>query len=421
MRSWCARAFLLAAGLLALPAAALAQTADELFDDSVVRDVRITINSSDWAALKENFRENIYYPCSLEILGATYHNVGIRSRGLGSRSGTKPGLRVDADRYSADQTIAEQKSFVLDNLVQDPSMLKERLTMAFFRRMGLPAPREAHARLFINNQYAGLYAIVEAIDKNFVGRTFGQDNHGGVENDGYLFEYDYTKEYKFEYLGANLDEYKIFDPKTHENQAAAKIWQPIEEMVRTINQTPDSTFVSDMAKYLDLGLFVKHIALEAFIGEDDGILGYAGLNNFYFYRFEDTMRSQFLVWDKDNTFAGPEFPIMRNINDNVLSRRTVNVQQYRNSYLDTLLQAAQSIEEKESASEESDDKGKPESQPGWLEREITREFEQIRTVAQSDHFKPYSNQDFQDAYDRLLEFARNRAAYVRNEVKAIRP
>ena len=326
------------AGLLALPAAALAQTADELFDDSQVRDVRITINSNDWAALKQNFRENIYYPCSIQVLGVTYHNVGIRSRGLGSRSETKPGLRVDADRYAVDQTIAGLKSFVLDNLVQDPSMLKERLTMAFFRRMGLPAPREAHARLYINNQFSGLYAVVEAIDKGFVGRTFGEDNHGGTENDGYLFDNDYTKEYKFEYMGSNLNEYKIFDPKTHENQADAQIWQPIEDMIQTMNETPDSTFGSDMAKYLDLGLFSKHIALEAFIGEDDGILGYAGLNNFYFYRFEDTTRSQFLVWDKDNTFAAADFPIMRNVNDNVLSRRTLNLQAQRDYYLDTLLE-----------------------------------------------------------------------------------
>jgi spore coat protein CotH len=420
MRSWCARAFLLA-GLLALPAAALAQTADELFDDSLVRDVRITINSNDWAALKENFRENIYYPCSIQVLGVTYHNVGIRSRGLGSRSDTKPGLRVDADRYAVDQTIAGLKSFVLDNLVQDPSMLKERLTMAFFRRMGLPAPREAHARLYINNQFSGLYAVVESIDKGFVGRTFGEDNHGGTENDGYLFEYDYTKEYKFEYLGSNLDEYKIFDPKTHESQAAAQIWQPIEDMVQTMNQAPDSTFASDMAKYLDLGLFSKHIALEAFIGEDDGILGYAGLNNFYFYRFEDTTRSQFLVWDKDNTFAAADFPIMRNVNDNVLARRTLNLPEQRNHYLDTLLEAALSIDELDAETAVLDEDGSPISGPGWLEREITREYNQVRTFAQSDTFKPYSTQDFEDAYQRLLEFARNRSAYVRDEVKKIRP
>ena len=420
MRSWCARAFLLA-GLLALPAAALAQTADELFDDSQVRDVRITINSNDWAALKQNFKENIYYPCSIQVLGVTYHNVGIRSRGLGSRSETKPGLRVDADRYAVDQTIAGLKSFVLDNLVQDPSMLKERLTMAFFRRMGLPAPREAHARLYINNQFSGLYAVVEAIDKGFVGRTFGEDNHGGTENDGYLFEYDYTKDYKFEYMGSNLNEYKIFDPKTHENQADAQIWQPIEDMIQTMNETPDSTFGSDMAKYLDLGLFSKHIALEAFIGEDDGILGYAGLNNFYFYRFEDTTRSQFLVWDKDNTFAAADFPIMRNVNDNVLSRRTLNLQAQRDYYLDTLLGAALSIDELDAETAVLDADGNPISGPGWLEREITREYNQVKTFAQSDTFKPYSTQDFEEAYQRLLEFARNRSAYVRDEVKKIRP
>jgi spore coat protein CotH len=420
MRSRFACAFLLLA-LLAAPVAGSAQTADDVFDDSAVRDVRITINSKDWAALKQNFQENTYYPCAIEILGTTFQNIGIRSRGLGSRSATKPGLRVDADRYAVDQTFFGLKSFVLDNVVQDPSMLKERVTMAFFRRMGLPAPREAHVRLYVNNQFSGLYAIVESIDKGFLGRTFGEDSHGGTENDGYLFEYDWTKDYRFEYLGSNLDEYKIFDPKTHESQAATQIWQPIEDMIQTMNQAPDSTFLDDMAKYLDLGLFVKHIALEAFIGEDDGVLGYAGLNNFYFYRFEDTTRSQFLAWDKDNTFAAPDFPIMRNINDNVLSRRTLNAPQHRNGYLDTLLEAATSAAELDAETAEKDQDGNLISGPGWLEREITREYNQVRTYALSDTFKPYSNDDFEAAYQSLLEFARGRSNFVRDEVKAIRP
>ena len=112
----------MAATLLIAPVSAVAQGPDELFDDSVVKDVRITINSSDWTALTTNFTENTYYPCQLEVVGLTLSNVGIRSRGFGSRSGTKPGLRVDADRYAVDQTIAGEKSFVLDNLVQDRSM-----------------------------------------------------------------------------------------------------------------------------------------------------------------------------------------------------------------------------------------------------------------------------------------------------------
>src|SRR5688500_15370153 len=241
MRSVHARALVVIAALL-LPVGASAQSIEEFFDDSVVRDLRLTINSRDWSALKENFRENIYYPCSLQWEGTTVRNVGIRSRGLGSRSNVKPGLRVDLDRYAVDQTFAGMKSFVLDNLVQDKSMLKERLAMAVFRRLGLPAPREAHARLYINNQYVGLYAVVETIDKGFLARSFGQDSEGRVENDGYLFEYDYVRDYRFEYLGSNLDEYKIFDPKTNENRAAAQIWGPIEDMFQVMNEAPNATF-----------------------------------------------------------------------------------------------------------------------------------------------------------------------------------
>ena len=38
--------------------------------------------------------------------GMTVRDVGIRSRGRGSRSGNKPGLRVDFDRYRHGQTIS---------------------------------------------------------------------------------------------------------------------------------------------------------------------------------------------------------------------------------------------------------------------------------------------------------------------------
>ena len=303
---------------------------------------------------------------------STVSNVGIRSRGLGSRSGTKPGLRVDIDRYNANQTFVGLKSFVLDNLVQDPSMLRERLTMAFLRRMGLPAPREAHARLFVNGTFVGLYAIVETIDKGFLGRSFGEDSKGGTENDGYLFEYDYTREWRFENLGSNLDDYKIFDPKTHENAAAATLWGPIADMVKAINDTPDAIFEREVSSYLDLTKFVDHIAIEAFLAEDDGILGYAGLNNFYFYRFEDSKRSQFLAWDKDNTFHNLDFDIMRGVNENVLARRVLAQSQYRSRYLQQLLDAANSAMEPDGEAQGSNDC------PGWLEREVTRMSAQIR-------------------------------------------
>ena len=419
MRVMLTRALVLLAALVLYPAAATPQTMDEFFDDTVVHDIRITINSKDWNALKQKFLENTFYPVTLRWRNVSVPNVGIRSRGLGSRSATKPGLKFDIDHFAAQQTFLDLKSFVLDNLVQDSSMLRERVSMAMFRRLGMPAPREAHARLFVNEQYAGMYAIVESIDKGFLGRNFGADSDGGVENDGYLFEYDYIRDYRFEYLGSNLDEYAIFDPKTNERKAAAQIWGPIEEMVQTINESPDQTFTRDASRYLDLGLFARHLAAEAFLAENDGILGYAGMNNFYMYRFEDSDRSQFLPWDKDNTFVDVGFPVLRGVAENVLARRTLNEPQFRNRFLDSLLEASAIAEELDPETAELNEDGEPIAGPGWLEREITRQYTQIRTLARADTFKPHANDEFEEAYLQLLDFARNRSAIVRAQVQEI--
>src|SRR6266850_1773445 len=127
--------------------------ADPFFDDSVLHDIYITINSRDWSSLKEHYLENTYYPSDFKWKDTTVRNIGIRSRGTGSRSGVKPGLRVDFDRYTTDQKFLGLKSFILRNNTQDPSNLHERISMLFFRRMGLVPPREAHTKLYINSVY----------------------------------------------------------------------------------------------------------------------------------------------------------------------------------------------------------------------------------------------------------------------------
>ncbi|PYR62239.1 MAG: hypothetical protein DMF85_00280, partial [Acidobacteria bacterium] len=89
------------------------------FNDDVIQEVRLTLNSKDWTALKTNFQSNTYYPCQFTWQSVTLKNIGIRSRGNGSRSGTKPGLRVDFDHYAPGQRFQTVlKSVVLRNNTQ---------------------------------------------------------------------------------------------------------------------------------------------------------------------------------------------------------------------------------------------------------------------------------------------------------------
>ena len=128
-----------------------ADPSDAFFDDSVVHDIRLAINGRDLTSLHVNYLSNEYYPVNFVWQDKALQGVGIRSRGTGSRSGVKPGLRIDFDRWASDQKFLGLKSVILRNQTQDASNLRERLSMLFFRRMGVPAEREAHARLFFKN------------------------------------------------------------------------------------------------------------------------------------------------------------------------------------------------------------------------------------------------------------------------------
>ncbi len=376
---------------------ALAQTADDVFNVGTLNDVKLVVHSSDWQKLKDNFQDNTYYPADFSWGGITVRNVGIRSRGLGSRSPIKPGLRVDFDRYASGQRFLNLKSLVLDNLVQDPSMMKEVLSMQLFSRLGLPAPREAFVRFYVNNTLVGLYAVVESIDKRFLERVFNQDN-------GNLFEYDYSTDYNFEYLGSDLGPYQaLFDPKTNESHSTFELFDPIERMVRAANQASDATFEGAMAEFLDLNTFMRHVAAENFVAENDGWLGYAGMNNFYLYQFGDRPQFQVITWDKDNTFLQPDFPLFERADRNVLMRRALAIPALRQAYLDGLTAAAESTREGQSG----DDAG-----TGWLAREIDRLYALIAPAAREDANKPYATSDVESAVEGLRAFARARAAFV---------
>src|SRR5262249_10555716 len=107
-------------------------SSDPFFDDSVVQSIYLTINSRHWQTLRDNYLDNTYYPCDFKWGTQTVRNVGIRSRGTGSRNGTKPGLRVDFDRYTSSQTFLGLKSFILRNQTQDPSNMHERISFQLF-------------------------------------------------------------------------------------------------------------------------------------------------------------------------------------------------------------------------------------------------------------------------------------------------
>jgi spore coat protein CotH len=391
--------FVLAAALAflvgAVPRAAEAQTADDVFDAGTLHEIRLLINSKDLDLLRINFADNTYYPADLVWGSQRVRNVGIRSRGSGSRNGGKLGLRVDFDRYTSDQRFAGLASLALDNLVQDPSMVRERVAMSFFNRIGVPAPRESFCRLFINNEYHGVYAIVEEIEPPFVARTLGEDS-------GYLFEYHWVSEFRGQDLG-DISAYKpLFEPRNHENDADSVIYGAIADLFREA-ATSDATTRQRIEQFLDIPSFIVQIAAENFLAENDGVLGYAGMNNLYLYRLAGTTQQRVLPWDKDNTFLQTDFPITIRLDDNALSRQLLASDDLKALYFETLDRCARVAADGD-----------------WLFNEIATAAALIADAAHQDTRKFFSNDEFDAGVEFLKGFAVERPGFVLASLAAIR-
>lgn len=357
----------------ASPAAPVLPGGAPIFNPSVLHDARLDLDPAAWQALRDNYLDNQHYAANLSIDGVAVLQVGIRSRGEGSRNEEKPGLKVDFNRYVPTQEYYGYKSLVIDNLVQDESMLRERLSFLVFEAMGIAAPRNAFARLTVNGEYWGLFALVEPVSKPFLEARFG-------EKSGTLFDYEWIYPYDFSWRGPQPSAYVPlpFQPETNEDQP--DVAAGLVAFLQAINEAPDATFVTTMSFWLDVDRFLTHVAIENAIAEGDGILGDQGLNNFYLYEYGARNRFVFIPWDKDSTFRDGSWPLYRNLEGNVLVRRLTSDPAKRQVYADAVLRAASTY-----------------VNPRWLTPQLETAYQQIRPAALSDVHKPYSNERFEIA------------------------
>lgn len=348
-----------------------------IFDPSVLHEAALDIDPAAWQALRDNYLENQYYAANLTVDGVAVRQVGVRSRGEGSRNEDKPGLKVEFDKYVPGQEYYGYKSLVVDNLTQDASMLRERMSFLVFEAMGIPAPRNAHARLTVNGRYWGLFALVEPVSKPFLEARLG-------EKSGTLFDYEWRFPYDFSWLGSRPSEYVPlpFEPET--NQDRPDVAAGLVALVRAINEEPDATFLAAMAARLDVDRFLTHVAVENALAEGDGIVGNQGMNNFYLYEYGAKNRFVFIPWDKDSTFRSGTWPLYRNLEENVLTRRLTADPAKRSAYADAVSRTVDEF-----------------LNDRWLTPRLEAAYQQVRSAAAGDVYKPYTNAQFEAAVSGL--------------------
>jgi spore coat protein CotH len=195
-------------GVVILSSGLHAQSGQDMFDETYVHEIQITFDDPNfWDSLTMYYDDMLmsgadkkYMMASGVVIdGNVLDSVGVRQKGFFSNWGAfgsnKKPLKIDFGEYK-DRKYDGLKKINLANGFRDPSMLRDVMAYRVFRTMGLRAPRTSYAKVYINNQYWGLYIVVEQVDSEFI-----EDNFPG-NSDGNLYSRSLQKNFS---LGQHLN------------------------------------------------------------------------------------------------------------------------------------------------------------------------------------------------------------------------
>lgn len=151
------------------------QDKNDFYSLDQVHEIRLDFQRNNWAGVMDSLRlyGNGLLKGTVKIDGEEYEDIGVRYRGNRSfRIGNKRNaLHIKLDHQDPKQSHQGYQTLKLSNALRDPSMVREVLGYEIAGRYMI-APRASYSRVYINNEYYGLFVNVEAIDDVFLEKNF---------------------------------------------------------------------------------------------------------------------------------------------------------------------------------------------------------------------------------------------------------
>jgi spore coat protein CotH len=285
----------------------LNQPSDSLFRQNNLPVLEINLPTSALDYINSDPTAEIYVEGSLTYNGETISPIGIRYKGsvgafVGGVSGenwTNPSGRKTATKLSMKfkinwkgyhSTFYNLKTLQLHSMNLDNSQMHDRLGYWLFRKMGVPAPRCVHTKLYINGEYNGLFSLVEQIDEQFTEYHFS-DGSGNLYKEVWPLKSNkkfYQGLVTNNFQGTNIDIIKSF--------------------AENILNANDSKIQTVIDHHMDLNKTIALAVVDRAIRNDDGPFhwycdwGSCEPHNFFWYENPTTNKTHLIPWDLDNAF-----------------------------------------------------------------------------------------------------------------------
>ncbi|MFZ5480007.1 MAG: CotH kinase family protein [Myxococcota bacterium] len=254
---------------------------EALFDASTLQEVHLTVPDEGIDAL--NADGGTYVRATFEHEGAALE-VGLRLKGSSTYQDFdgKPAFRVKFNEFVDGQRYAGVKRLALNNLTGDPAQGREVVSYWVWASGGMFVPRATLARVYVNDDYYGLYALLESMDEEFLERRFA-DPTGDLwaAND----EADLT-----------ADRLQNFTLQAGMGYGPVSLAQAAEALAAW-----DGDFYAVTSRVLATDQYLDYVAYSIATGGDDGYPWH--LNDFFVYADPgDGGRLKFSPWGQDESW-----------------------------------------------------------------------------------------------------------------------
>lgn len=299
----------------------LSQPSDSLFKENNLPILEIDLPTGALNYINADPSAEIYVEGSLTYNGETISPIGIRYKGSvgafvgglsgedwlnpsGRKTATKLSMKFKIDWKGYHSTFYNLKTLQLHSMNLDNSQMHDRLGYWLFRKMGVPAPRCIHTKLYINGEYNGLFSLVEQIDEQFTEYHFS-DGSGNLYKEVWPLKSDNS-----------IQSDRKFYQGLITNKIQGSNIDIIKSFAENILNADDSEIQTVIDHHMDLNKTIALAVVDRAIRNDDGPFhwycdwGSCQPHNFFWYENPTNNKVHLIPWDLDNAFEN----IMSNSN-----------------------------------------------------------------------------------------------------------
>lgn len=352
-----------------------------------MKDYSISVDPEDFKLLLDDIWSDQSVPAVLKFNDNRYWGqFSLRGHQMRKHHKKSFDFRFETDSFGI-------KTLHLNAEYKDPSLMRNKLSMDFFQKLGVLAPDTEHVLLYINDELQGVYLELESFDDCFLDKRnlpIGPVYYA-INNDA-----------NFSLITPENELKKTLEDGYTRKIGSERSWDKIRSLILFINTASDEEFKTKIQERIDIETYFLWLSGVICTQNFDGFI-----HNYALYLNPQTCTFQISPWDYDGTWGRNlkgkplKYDYVPITGYNTLTARLLLVPSFRHMYrkiLDKVLTNYFNV--------------------SHLKEGIVQLHRKIRPYVLKDPFFNFI-EIFDDEPEFILNFIKNRHNYLRNSFSAL--